>query len=118
MSAVRKLAVAGNEPICLDAHRPRRQIARRGILKIAAIFAICLLGLIGSFADSAVARTGLLLIGTPDDPGNNLDGMGAILIWATVANIATCAGMVLIIYWLVSRPTAEVVELRPRRYKR
>jgi hypothetical protein len=118
-TAVRKLAVAGNEPIRLDAHRrPRRQIARRGTLKIAAVFAVCFLGLIGSFADSAVARTGLLLIGASDDPSSNLDGVGAILLWATVANLAACAGIVMIIYWLVSLPSAEIVELRPRRYKR
>jgi hypothetical protein len=96
---------------------PQRRQARQ-FLKIAAVFALCFLGLIGSFADSAVARTGLLLIGSPDDLNGNLDGIATTLIWATVANLAACAGVVMIVYWFLSRPTAEVVELRPRRYKR
>lgn len=95
--------------------QPRRRVPTRQMVKAAAIFGICLLGLIGSFADSAVARTGLLLIGSADDLGNNLDGIATTLIWATVANVAACAGVVMIVYWFLSRPTAEVVEFHPRR---
>lgn len=103
--------------ITLESRRrpvPRR--TPRQAMKIAAIFGLCLLALIGSFADSALARTGLLLIGS-DDVANNLDGIATTLIWATVANFAACAGVVMIVYWFLSRPSAEVVELHPRRRK-
>lgn len=102
--------------IPLESRRPVQRRAPRQTMKIAAIFGLCLLGLIGSFADSAVARTGLLLIGS-DSVANNLDGIALTLIWATVANFAACTGVVMIVYWLLSRPSAEVVELRPRRRK-
>lgn len=122
-AALRKLAVASSsaEPISLDAHRPKRRLAyraRRDVLEIAAVFGVCVLGLLGSFADSAIARTGFLLIGSGDDGAGNLDGMAATLVWAIVANIAACAGIVMIVYWFLSRPSAEVVELQSRRYKR
>ena len=87
------------------------------IAKAAAVFALCLLGLIGSFADSAVARTGLLLLGPADD-GGSLDNVAATLLWATIANIAACAGVVMIAYWLLTRPSAQIVELRSRRPER
>jgi len=103
--------------IPLESRRPAQRRTTRRAMKVAAVFGLCLLGLIGSFADSAVARTGLLLIGSGDDAAHNLDGIASTLIWATVANIAACAGVVMIVYWFLSRPTAEVVELRPRRYK-
>jgi hypothetical protein len=102
--------------IALESRRPAQRRTPRRAMKIAAIFGLCLLALIGSFADSAVARTGLLLIGS-DDIANNLDGIATTLIWATVANFAACAGVVMIVYWFLSRPSAEVVELRPRRRK-
>ena len=103
--------------IPLESRRPAVRRNPRQALKLAAVFGLCLLGLIGSFADSAVARTGLLLLGSGDD-GSNLDSLAATLIWATVANIAACAGVLMIVYWFLTRPTAEVVELHPRRYKR
>lgn len=104
--------------IPLESRRPPQRRTPRHAVKIAAVFGICLLALIGSFADSAVARTGLLLIGSPGDAsGGNLD-IAATLIWATIANVAACAGVVMIVYWFLSRPSAQVVELRPRRYKR
>ncbi len=92
----------------------------RKVLKVAAVLALCVFGLIGSFADSALARTGLLFVASPDDGGaGNLDGVTTILIWATIANAAACAGVVMIVYWLVSRPqTAEIVELRPKRARK
>jgi hypothetical protein len=112
MSAQPQLAAI----IPLDSRRPPQRVKPQQAIKIAAILACCLLALIGSFADSAIARTGLLLIGAPDDGAGNFDG--ATLVWAIVANVAACAGVVLIAYWFLSRPTAQVVELRPRRYKR
>jgi hypothetical protein len=60
-----------------------------------------------------------LLIAAPDDiDPSSIDNIAATLIWATVANLAACAGVVMIAYWLLSRPTARVVALQPRRYKR
>ncbi len=96
--------------IRLEMRRAANPARSRGIVKAAAVFALCLLGLIGSFADSAVARTGLLLVG-----GDNADpDLTATLIWATIANLAACAGVVMVAYWLISRPSAQVVELRSR----
>lgn len=114
-------AATGDSRVIELAARRTRRGARSpritsGIVKATAIFALCLLGLIGSFADSAVARTGLLLVSPVDDPGG-LDNIIATLIWATVANIAVSAGVVMVAYWLLSRPSAQVVELRARRYK-
>ncbi|HVA12640.1 MAG TPA: hypothetical protein VNF99_05290 [Stellaceae bacterium] len=119
MSAARQFAAAETGPIQLDAHRPPRRITPRQKMKIAIVLAVCLLALIGSLADGAATRTGLLLIGASDDRGaGTLGGITTILVWATIANIAACAGVAVIGYWLVSRPSAEVVELRPRRRKR
>jgi hypothetical protein len=98
--------------IRLEMRRTADPARSRRIAKAAAVFALCLLGLIGSFADSAVARTGLLLVG-PDD-GGNLDNVAATLVWATVANLAVSAGVVMVAYWLMSRPSAQVIELRSR----
>lgn len=90
--------------------------ALRSAVKIATIFAVCLLGLISSFADSAVARSSLLLIVAPGrSEGAGLDSIAATLAWATVADIAVCAGIVVIGYCLLSRPSAQVVPLHPRR---
>ena len=116
MSAAQPIAAGDSRVIELAARRTRRRARSPHVVKAAAIFALCLLGLIGSFADSAVARTGLLLVSPGDDPGV-LDNVTATLIWATVANLAVCAGVVMVAYWLLSRPTAQVVELRARRYK-
>ncbi|HWE75743.1 MAG TPA: hypothetical protein VG328_21465 [Stellaceae bacterium] len=103
--------------IPLTERRMRRPALSRQIVKAAAVFAICLLGLIGSFADSAVARTGLLLVDPTTDPGA-LDNVTATLIWATVANLAVSAAVVMAAYWLISRPSAQIVELRPRQRQR
>jgi hypothetical protein len=119
MSAAQPVAAGDGRVIPLAAARRTRHLAcspriAQRIVKAAAVFALCLLGLIGSFADSAVARTGLLLVGPADDLGN-LDNVTATLIWATIANLATCAGVVMTAYWLLSRPSAQVVELHSRR---
>ena len=105
------------------AGRPARRLRlSKRMAKAAAIFAFCLLGLIGSFADSAVARTGLLLVGPTDDPTsldpNGLANIAATLIWATIANLAVCAGVAMVTYWLLSQPSAQVLELRSRRRAR
>jgi hypothetical protein len=94
-------------------HGKSRQLMKAGL-----VFALCFLGLIGSFADDAVARTGLFLV-TGGDSGDagGFDSLTATLVWATVANLAVCAGVVLAAYWLITRPTAQVVELHTRRYK-
>jgi hypothetical protein len=39
-------------------------------------------------------------------------------VWATVANLAVSAGVVMVAYWLISRPSAQVVVLRSRRPER
>jgi len=127
MSAARPIAAGDSSVILLEAARRTRRLARspqlaRRLAKAAAIFALCLLGLIGSFADSALARTGLLLVGAGDDAGNfdpaGLDNVTATLVWATIANLAVCAGVAMMVYWLLSRPSAQIVELRPRRRRR
>ena len=95
-----------------------RWIVLRDAAKIGAIFAACVLALIGSFADSAVARSGLLLIGAPDDADRaSLDTVAATLAWAIIADLAVCAGIVLVGYCLLSRPSAQIVPLRPRRQR-
>ena len=100
--------------IRLELRRAGNPARSRRIAKAAAVFALCLLGLIGSFADSAVARTGLLLVS-----GDNADpDLTATLIWATIANLAACAGVVMVAYWLISRPSAQIVALRSRRPER
>jgi len=119
MTAARRVAAGESSGVISLASRrqPRRAHPQR-LMKAGAVFALCLLGLIGSFADSAIARTGLLLINAADDidPGS-LDGVTATLIWATIANLAACAGVVMVVYWMLSRPTAQVVELHARRRK-
>ena len=104
--------------IPLQTKRVRRYGKSRQLLKAGLVFALCLLGLIGSFADDAVARTGLLLVtgGDTSDAGG-FDNLTSTLVWATVANLAVCAGVVLAAYWLITRPTAQVVEIRTWRYK-
>lgn len=114
--AVRKraLPVGAAEPISLAAHRPRRRRVQRKVLKLTAVCAILFLGILGSFADSAIARSGLLLFGAGEDAAGNLDGVATTLIWATIANVAVSIGIIAIGVALLSRPSAEVVELRPR----
>jgi hypothetical protein len=73
----------------------------RRIVKAGAMFALCLLGLIGSFADNAVAQSGLLLVAPVDDPGA-FDHVAASLIWASIANLAVCAAVVVAAYGLIS----------------
>jgi hypothetical protein len=121
MSAAQPVATGDGRVIPLAARRSRHRARSPHIVKAAAVFALCLLGLIGSFADSAVARTGLLLVSGADESGSfdpsSLDNVAATLVWATIANLAACAGVVMVAYWLLSRPSAQVVELRVRRYK-
>jgi hypothetical protein len=123
MSAMmaRPLAVLESGAIPLDSYRQRQilRLAFRRAAKVAAVFAIGVLGLIGSFADSAIARTSLLLIGAPQDGDTgDFDSVAGALAWATLTDIVVCAGIVMIGYCLLSRPSAQVVPLRPRRYKR
>jgi hypothetical protein len=109
-------AVTESGAIPLDAYRPARRFALRQMAKVAMVFAVCVLGLIGSFADSAVARSSLLLIGAPADAGDaGFDSIAATLAWAAIADIAVCAGVVLVGFCLLSRPSAQVVPLHPRR---
>lgn len=116
MSAAQPVAVGDNSVVLLAGRRARRPALSRGMMKVAAVFVFCLLGLIGSFADSAVARTGLLLVDPGADPGG-LDNVTATLIWATIANLAACAAVVMVAYWLISRPSAQVIALRARQPK-
>jgi hypothetical protein len=90
--------------------RPRRS---RVIATVIAVLVLCLLGLIGSFADSALARTSLLLI-DPPYPGS-VDNIAATLVWAMIANLTVCVGVVMVIYWLLSGPSAQIVNLRSER---
>lgn len=111
MSAAPGLAAV----IPLESRRPAQRLTRRS-LKLVAVSALCLLGLLGSFADSALARSGLLILGGGDTlDGNNLSGLALALAGAILGNITACVGVVLLLYWYLSRPTAEIVELRPRR---
>ncbi|HEY3917327.1 MAG TPA: hypothetical protein VGL83_06020 [Stellaceae bacterium] len=80
---------------------PRRLVPRRAI-KLAAASIVCLLGLIGGIADSVVAQS-------------NPDSVVTGLIGAILGNLAAGAGAVFLLYWYLSQPTAEIVELRPRR---
>jgi hypothetical protein len=118
MNTAQPIAGSDSRVIPLTARRTRRFALSYRMVKAIAIFALCLLGLIGSFADDAVARTGLLLV-TGGDSGDagGIDNLTATLVWAAIANLAVCAGVVLAAYWLITRPTAQVVELRTRRYK-
>ena len=116
MSAARPASGGDSGVIVLAAMRRTGRFARSSrVAKAAAILALCLLGLIGGFADSAVARAGLLLV-DPPYPGG-ADDITATLIWAMIANVAVLAGVVLSAYWLLSRPSARIVELRLRRAK-
>jgi hypothetical protein len=116
MSAAPPLAAGEGRVIPLAVRRGRRGARSPRVLKAAAVLALCLLGLIGNFADSAVARTGLLLV-DPPYPGG-VENVTATLVWAMIANLAVCAGVVMVAYWLLSWPSAQVVELRSRRRKR
>jgi hypothetical protein len=114
MSAAGPVAAHESSVILLAAARHgRRSAGSRRIATVIAIFILCLLGLIGSFADSALARTSLLLI-DPPYPGS-ADNLAATLVLAIIANLAVCAGVVMLAYWLLSWPSAEVVELQSRR---
>jgi uncharacterized membrane protein YwaF len=95
------------------ARQERRHRRSRSIAMVIAVLALCLLGLIGSFADSAVARTSLLLV-DPPYPGS-VDNVAATLVWAMIANVAVCIGVVIVIYWLLSWPSAQIVILRSER---
>jgi hypothetical protein len=113
MSAARPATAHESSVILLAAARQgRRSLGSRRIATVIAIFVLCLLGLIGSFADSAVARSGLLLV-DPPYPGS-VDNVTATLVWAMIANLAVCAGVVIVAYRLLSWPSAQIVELRSR----
>jgi hypothetical protein len=114
MSAAPPVAAHESSVILLaTARQGRRFVRSRSIATVIAIFILCLLGLIGSFADSALARAGLLLV-DPPYPGS-ADNITATLVWAIIANLALCAGVVMVAYWLLSWPSAQIVELRSRR---
>ena len=116
MSAAGPVAAPESSVILLAATRQgRRALRSRRIATAIAILAVCLLGLIGSLADSAVARTSLLLV-DPPYPGS-ADNIAATLVWAMIANLAVCAGVVTVAYWLLSWPGAQIVELRLPRVK-
>ncbi|HEY1505587.1 MAG TPA: hypothetical protein VGF92_14865 [Stellaceae bacterium] len=115
MSTAQPVAAGESRVIPLTARHRRGATLSRRIVKAATVFGFCLLGLIGSFADSAVARTGLLLVDGTGDPGADVT---ATLVWATIANLAACAGVVMVAYWLLTRPSAQIVELNSRRPKR
>ena len=117
MSSASPLAAGEGRVIPLAARRGRRGLRSPRVLKAVAVLALCLLGLIGNFADSAVARTGLLLV-DPPYPGGGGENVTATLVWAMIANLAVCAGVVMVAYWLLSGPSAQVVELRSRQRKR
>jgi hypothetical protein len=91
----------------------RGQQRSRRIAMAIAVLALCLLALIGSFADSAVTRTSLLLV-DPPYPGS-VDNVAATVIWAMIANLAVCVGVVMLIYWLLSWPSAQIIDLRSER---
>jgi hypothetical protein len=116
MSAAQPVAVGDNSVVLLAGRRSRRPALSPRMMKATAVFALCLLGLIGSLADDAVAQTGLLLVGPTDDPGA-FDNLTAALIWAGLANVAVCAALVTAAYWLISRPSAQIVALPVRRPK-
>jgi hypothetical protein len=99
--------------ISLDTHRQSRRPQSSDALRLLALFAVCLFGCIGSFADSAVARTTLLLIESPGE----LDGNGLVstMLWAMIVNVAVCAAVMLLGYMALSRPPAKVVQLRQTR---
>ena len=114
MSAARPVAAHESSVILLAAARQgRRSLGAHSIATMIAIFILCLLGLIGNFADSAVARTSLLLV-DPPYPGS-VDNVIATLVWAMIANLAVCAGVVIVAYLLLSWPSAQIVELQSRR---
>ena len=114
MSAARPVAPHDSSVISLaPARRGGRSARSRRFATVIAVLVLCLLGLIGSFADSAVARTSLLLV-DPPYPGI-VDDVTATLVWAMIANLAVCAGVVTMAYWLLSWPSAQIVELRTRR---
>lgn len=101
--------------IPIDSRRPAQRLTRPG-LKLVAVAALCLLGLVGSFADSALARSGLLMLNAGDTlDGDDLSGIALAVAGAILGNIAVCVGVALLLYWYLSRPTAEILELRPRR---
>ena len=108
--------VAGHESSMLllaRARHGRRHLRSRRIATAIAVLALCLLGLIGSFADSALARTSLLFV-DPPYPGS-VDNLAATLVWAMIVNLALCCGVVTVIYWLVSWPSAQIVEPHSQR---
>ena len=116
MSAAGPAAAHESSVILLATARPgRRPLRSRRIATAIAVLALCLLGLIGSFADSAVARTSLLLV-DPPYPGS-VDNVTATVVWAMIVNLAVCAGVVMVAYWLLSWPSAQIVDLRLRRGK-
>ena len=116
MSTAGPVAAHEGGVILLAAGRQgRRSVGSRSIATVIAIFILCLLGLVGSFADSVVARTGLLLVDPPYP--DSVDNVTAPLVWAMIANLAVCAGVVIVAYWLLSWPRAQIIELQSRRQR-
>jgi hypothetical protein len=54
------------------------------------------------------------LLVDPPYPGS-VDNVIATLAWAMIANLAVCAGVVIVAYLLLSWPSAQIVELQSRR---
>jgi len=113
MSAARPITPGESSVPLVAARQGRRPLRSRRIAAVIAVLALCLLGLLGSFADSAVARTSLLIV-DPPYPGS-VDNVAATLVWAIIANVAVCVGVVMVIYWLLSWPSVQIVILRSER---
>ncbi len=95
--------------ISLDAHRQTRRLKPADTLRLLALFTACVFGFIGSFADTAVARTTLMLIESPGDIDGS--GLASTVMWAIMVNIAVCAAILLLGYMALSRPQAKVIRI-------
>ena len=106
---------AGASIIRFDDYR-RPRIKPRDAAKLAVILGICALGLLGSLADSAFEGIGAFVFsGTASSA--SFQAIVVALCWATLANIAACAGVFLLLSWLTPGPSATVLPFAPRRKK-
>ena len=108
---------AGASIIRFDDYR-RLRIKPRDAAKLAIIFGICTLGLLGSLADSAFEGMGQIFFAGAAGSDSSVQAVILALCWATLANIAACAGVFFLLSWLTPGPSATVVPLAPRRKKR
>jgi hypothetical protein len=93
----------------------RRRLKPRRAAKLIGLGALGLCAVIGSLADSAFAGTApFFASGVAVSDSGNIHTMIMALIWATVANIAGCAAVLLMLSWL-ARPSATVVRLERRK---